>query len=116
MRWAIDTRNLEQVVATRRAIVEEIRPILRSNEDLFAAELIVGEVLSAEAAQQRTAIALELDVQPDSAILHVYDQGAAFAVPSEESVALINALATQMTVETSEQGNYIAVKLQSKKE
>lgn len=113
MRLAIDAGDPRSVVTARRALAEEIRRRARNRDDAFAAELLIGEILSAEMDRGRIAIALELEWTNSGPLVHLYDQGNAFGPDPDNHVrrSLIDALKHDITVTTTPQGNHVQVRL-----
>lgn len=112
MRWAIDAGDPRSIASARRALATEIRVRSGDPDEAFAAEVIIGEILSSEMDRGRVAIALELEWGPGGAIVHLYDQGESFATRVDKNDlrrALIETFGDHLNVSTTEQGNHIEI-------
>lgn len=111
MRWAIDAGDPRSIVAARRALAHEIRRRAYNPDEVFAAEVLIGEILSAEMDRGRVAIAVELEWANDCPVVHLYDQGDPFGVHAQQNDlrrALIESFGEYLDVATSDQGNHLS--------
>jgi len=112
MRWAIDAGDPRSIASARRALATEIRLRSGDPDEAFAAEVIIGEILSSEMDRGRIAIALELEWGPKGAVVHLYDQGDSFTTRVNKNDlrrALVETFGEYLNVSTTEQGNHIEI-------
>ncbi|MFN2527416.1 MAG: hypothetical protein ABR584_01700 [Candidatus Baltobacteraceae bacterium] len=73
-RWALDTGTAEQVQDTRRSIAGEIGRQASGEDERFAAEMLIGEVLQTIISHDSQATTVELETTLKGWVLHVFSQ------------------------------------------
>ena len=80
MCWTLDASDVQAARATRRAATAALRQLTDSEDNLCAAELVIGELLSNAARHTDGNVCLELGSEDGHAEISVYDSSTDFAM------------------------------------
>gem|GEM_PF-6271652 len=111
VRWALDTGTAEQVQETRRSIAREIGRQAPGEEERFAAEMLIGEILQTIVSHDPQATTLELETTLKGWILHIFSQQTAATEEgiAELRLALSDKCDVPFSVERTRQGFHVQV-------
>lgn len=118
--WSFDARDAASARRTKRAALWYLGETIRDQDELAAAELILGELLGNVARHSPGPAEVSVDLAGDAAILRVRDRGEAFhpnshaADPLAESgrgLFLVRAMAREVNIENDGRGNSVTATL-----
>lgn len=111
--WAIDTGTPAEVVDARQAVAREIGRQARNDEERFAAEMLIGEILQTIISRDPQATTIELEATATGWIVHFYLQKAPSTDESlhELRLALSDKCDVPLSVERTDQGVHILVSI-----
>ena len=112
--WSFDVTDGVRASAVRREYLERLRDSGLSNKELFAAELVFGELIGNAYRHARGLVEVMLDVSGTVAVLHVLDTGKGFEfrprLPSDplaergRGLFLVKAFADEFSFESRRRG------------
>ena len=113
MQWSIDSADAYSVATVRRRVIEEIRRMEDGGADLFALEIVLGELLAAEMERGHWALAISVESELAGPTVHLYAQGPpAIGVDHNEyRRAILLGTRVPLTVEASAQGTHIVLRM-----
>ena len=112
LRWSIDCAEASSLSRVRRDIIEQLRGVA-AREKLAELEIVLGELLAAQSECGHVALAIALERRGRSPAIHLYAQGAPLRNAPENPVraAILQRTRVPMSVESSEQGTHITLRL-----
>ncbi len=114
MNWSIDSADAFSVARVRRSAIDAVRGLSAdSGADLFALELVLGELLAAETERGHWALAVSVESELAGPTIHLYAQGPpAIGVDHNEyRRKILLGTRVPLTVEASAQGTHIALRM-----
>lgn len=113
MQWSIDSADAFSVARVRRTAVDEMRLLAGPGADLFALEIVLGELLSAEMERGHWSLAVSVERDIAGPTVHIFAQGPpAIGVDKNEfRRAILLGTRVPLTIEASSQGTHITLRL-----
>lgn len=113
MQWSIDSADAFSVARLRRNAMEEVRLLAGSGADLFALELVLGELLSAEMERGHWSLAVSVERDIAGPTIHIYAQGPPVigVDRNEYRRAILLGTRVPLTIEASAQGTHVTLRL-----
>ena len=113
LRWSIDCSDASTLSRVRREVIQELRRTAGETERLADLELVLGELLAAQAERGHIALAISLERRGRSPAIHIYAQGKPLETVPENPLrdALLQRTRVPMSIESSEQGAHITLRL-----
>ncbi len=113
MKWAIDSADAFSVARVRRSVIEEMRQLEDGRADLFALEIVLGELLAAEMERGHWALAVSVERDIAGPTIHLYAQGPpAIGVNKNEfRRAILLGTRVPLTIEASSQGTHMVLRM-----
>lgn len=114
MRWSIDSADAYSLAKVRRAVIDELRLAAHADADLFALEVVLGEILSSEIDLGHFAIAVIVEDGLGGPAVHVYTQRSADAgngTRGELRDAILRGSTVPMSIESTSQGRHYVLHL-----
>jgi hypothetical protein len=116
MNWSIDSADAFSVARVRRSAIDEVRGLAADpGADLFALELVLGELLAAETERGHWALAVSVESELAGPTIHLYAQGppAIGVGRNEYRRAILLGTRIPLTVEASAQGTHMVLRMPS---
>lgn len=112
MNWSIDAGDAFAVARVRRSAIDEIRSMSSESTDLFALELVLGELLASEMERGHWSLAVSVESDVAGPTVHVYAQGtpAIAADNNDYRKAILRGTRVPMTIEASAQGTHTVLR------
>jgi hypothetical protein len=112
MQWSIDSADAFAVARVRRSAIDEVRMLSGTTADLFALELVLGELLAAEMERGHWSLAVSVERDIAGPTIHVYAQGppAVGTDGNEYRRAILLGTRVPLTIEASAQGTHIMLR------
>lgn len=113
LRWSIDCADAKALSRTRREIIEELCRSSKDAAKLFDLEIVLGELFAAQAERGHLALAISLERRGRSPSIHIYAQGRPLEQVPENPLraAILRATRVPMSIESSDQGTHICLRL-----
>jgi len=113
MQWSIDSADAFSVARVRRNAIDEVRLLAGPGADLFALEIVLGELLSAEMERGHWSLAVSVERDIAGPTVHIYAQGPpAIGVDRNEyRRAILLGTRVPLTIEASSQGTHVTLRL-----
>ncbi len=113
MQWSIDSADAYSVANVRRRVIEEVRRLEDGTADLFALEIVLGELLAAEMERGHWSLAVSVERDIAGPTIHVYAQGPpAIGVDKNEfRRAILLGTRVPLTIEASSQGTHMVLRM-----
>lgn len=113
LRWSIDCADARALSRARREILEELRHANSDAARLFDVEIVLGEMLAAQVERGHIALAVALERRGRSPAIHIYSQGKPLESVPEDPIrdAILRATRVPMSIESSDQGAHICLRL-----
>lgn len=112
MQWSIDSADAFAVASVRRSVIKELRALMDEGADLFAIEIVLGELLAAEMERGHWSLAVSVEHDVAGPAVHIYAQGppAIGTDHNEYRRAILLGTRVPLTIEASSQGTHIALR------
>ena len=113
MQWSIDSADAFAIAQVRRSAIDEVRLLSGEGADLFALEIVLGELLAAEMERGHWSLAVSVERDVAGPTVHIYAQGppAIGTVANEYRRAILLGTRVPLTIEASSQGTHITLRL-----
>ena len=111
--WSIDCADTSLLSRARREIVEQLRCMTDDAPRIADIEIVLGEMLAAQTERGHQALAITLERRGRCPAIHIYAQGKPLAdVPANPlRDAILRETRVPMSVESSQQGAHITLRL-----
>ena len=111
--WSIDSADAFSVARVRRSAIDEVRRLSEPGADLFALEVVLGELLAAETERGHWALAVSVESDLAGPTIHLYAQGPpAIGVDHNKfRRAILLGTRVPLTVEASAQGTHLILRM-----
>lgn len=113
MQWSIDSADAFSVARVRGSAIEEVRLLAGPGADLFALEIVLGELLSAEMERGHWSLAVSVEREIAGPTVHIYAQGPpAIGIDKNEfRKAILLGTRVPLTIEASAQGTHVTLRM-----
>jgi hypothetical protein len=111
--WSIDCADASSLSRARHEIIEQLRSTTSDATSIADIEIVLGEMLAAQTERGHLALAITLERRGRSPAIHIYAQGQPLANVPENPLreAILQRMRVPMSVERSEQGAHITLRL-----
>ncbi len=113
VQWSIDSADAYSVANVRRRVIEEVRQLADAGADLFALEIVLGELLAAETERGHWALAVSVERDIAGPTIHLYAQGAP-AIGTDKNEfrrAILLGTRVPLMIEASSQGTHMVLRM-----
>ncbi len=113
VQWSIDSADAYSVASVRRRVIDEVRRLEDGAADLFALEIVLGELLAAEMERGHWSLAVSVERDIAGPTIHVYAQGPpAIGIDKNEfRRAILLGTRVPLTIEASSQGTHMVLRV-----
>jgi hypothetical protein len=113
VKWSIDSADAYSIAKVRRAVIDTMRAMTPGNADFFTLESVLGEMLGAEMQRGHLALVVTIEAGVGGPCIHLYTQGRpSLSEPNDElRDAILRASRIPMSIETSNQGTHICIRV-----